>query len=102
MAQHTTVSLNTGAWVQLTNADAAAARVQNQGPYEIYVQATANTTPPTAGAAGLAGALYFRVSEGFEPTSTLANLFPGITSPVRLWAICTSPALSSSVSVSHA
>lgn len=98
MPQNTTITLDQGVWQQLTNADITAARVQNVGAYEVFVQATAGTTPP----ASLVGALQYGPGAGFDASSTLANLFPGVSGANRLWSMCTSQPLVGKVSVSHA
>lgn len=97
-ATNTTIDLNTGDWQQLTTADVSAARVQNVGAYELFIQATAGTTPPTSST----GALTYLPGQGFDASSTLANLFPGVTGANRLWAKCTAQPLSGRASVSHA
>lgn len=93
MAQHDTIQLSRTAWTQLTNADVTELRVQNITGAAVYIQATATATPPSADD----GSLVLEGYSAIAPDLTLDQLFPGVTSPARVWGKG-----SSSVSVSHA
>ncbi len=100
MAQrHVTLAITArDAWVILTNAvdnATTAARVQNTGAAVITVQATATATAPTSAQ----GAINLLPGDILPSTQTLAQLFPGVTSPAHIWGRCDADG---SVSVSHA
>ena len=95
MARNDTLSIPAATWTQLTNANAEAARVQNRSGYSVLLSATANTTAPTTAA----GAVELLPSQTLAADMTFAQLWPGITAPVRLWAYCDLPV---TLSVSHA
>lgn len=82
MAQNTDVTVAASSWTQLTDADASGpVTFQNKTGDVIWIKATVNTTAPT----NFLGSIRYEPNEG-EKKSTLAELFPGLTSPVRLWA----------------
>ena len=80
MAKHTTISLVADQWTQLTDADVLAITYQNQGPYTVYVVATADASAPT----DRGGALKYDEGHG-ELNSLLADMWPGIAGK-RVWA----------------
>lgn len=86
-----------GAWTKVCTADGTASgasvavtavRVQpSPGAYTCRVQVTATSTPPSADAAGLAGALFLYPQQGWAGNVTIADLYPGETSGhVWLWS----------------
>lgn len=82
MAQNTDITLTAGDWTQLTNADAAGdITFQNKTGDVIWVKATVDATKPT----NFDGAIRYELWEG-ESVQTIAELFPGLTAPDRLWA----------------
>lgn len=82
MAQNTDITLAAGAWTQLTDADAAGdITFQNKTGDAIWVKATVDATTPTS----FDGSIRYEPLEG-EAGQTIAELFPGLTSPDRLWA----------------
>lgn len=91
------VLLDTGTWKALTSGNATAACIQNQGPYDIYVQCTGGAAPTD-----LKGAKLYAPGQGFDASATLAQLWPHIASGWTLYAMCAAPQLASKVSVSHA
>lgn len=94
MAQNTTVTLTAGTWTQLTDADISALTFQNRSGYHMLVKATTDTTAPT----DTAGAIRYNPGQG-ERNVLLADLFPGLTAPVRIWALSDQAI---EVAVSHA
>jgi len=69
------------AWTLLTDADATVVTFQNLSPYPMQFKATADTTSPTSDIDGLV------YQPGFgESSGDITALFPGVTTPVRLWA----------------
>lgn len=101
MAKNDDVLVPKRTWTLLTNpADGAitSVRLQNLGGVPVRIQAKENTNP-----AGLAvdGALILRdPTDIFYATDTLVNLFPGVTTPLHLFAW--SPDGPTEISVSHA
>lgn len=94
MAQHTTVSGLPGAWVQLTNADAANVTFQNLADSAVLISGTTGATAPTS----TLGAFSYPPKSG-EVKKPLADMFPGIAA-VRLWAYSVGGNVQ--VAVSHA
>jgi len=94
MAQNTTVTLESGVWTQLTNADATSATFQNTGAYYMLVKGTTDATQPT----DAIGSIRYSPGQG-ECNTDLADLFPGLSGVARLWALCDE---SVGVFVSHA
>ena len=88
-------------WTLLTNpADGAitAVRLQNLGAVPVRIQAKATTDPSGL---SVGGALIMRdPTDIFYSTDTLASLFPGVTTPLHLFAWC--PTGTTEISVSHA
>lgn len=73
----------TDVWTELTDSEDAAGvvAIQNRGPYPITVFATTDGTAPEASVR--AGWVY---EAGEADARTLAEMFPGVDTPVRLWA----------------
>lgn len=94
MAQQTTVELTAATWTQLTNADAATITFQVQANAAVHLLGTSSAVAPTS----TDGALVYWSGQG-EVSRTLADMFPGVTTPVRLYAYCAQRA---NVIVSHA
>jgi hypothetical protein len=82
MAQNTTKDVAASTWVQLTNDDIAAATFQNNGSNAVMIVATTDATDPT----NSNDAIRYNPGAGERSTVTFAQLFPGVTSPVRLFA----------------
>jgi hypothetical protein len=95
MPQQTTITA-TSSPTLLTDANVTAITFQNTGPHPIYILGTANTTAPSAPPSGW---LVYQPGQG-ERNALLADLFPGVSSPARVWAV--SFAGNTSVLVSHA
>ncbi|KHQ50267.1 hypothetical protein [Mameliella alba] len=83
MARNEVVDFEGSGWVELTNAENASGvvAIQNRGVDPVRVLATTDGTAPAASEAG--GWSYL---PGEADARTLADMFPGLTSPVRLWA----------------
>lgn len=98
MAQNTTVYVTGGGittWTEITNAAVSTAiTFQNISQVPITMKATTGSTAPTDGTGGVV----YMPGQG-EQGKTLAELFPGLSSPVRLWG---NTPLGGSVMVSHA
>jgi hypothetical protein len=88
MARNSTVSLAATTYTQLTNADAAAVRVQNQSGYDVHLMATNGTTAPTT----TEGSVIIHAHETSAADLTVAHLWPYVTDGTftakRLWAYC--------------
>jgi hypothetical protein len=87
-------------WTILTDpADATitGVRLQNLGGFPVRIQAKADANAPET--LSVQGSLILGPGEIIYATDTLANLFPGVTSPLHLFAW--SPALVE-ISVNHA
>ena len=95
MARNENVTVPAETWTQLTNANASAVRVSNLSGFRIELQATSDTTAPTV----LDGTVPLDSGLTLNGDVTLASLYPGVTTPVRLWAFCR---FAVEVSVSHA
>lgn len=81
MARNDTVTCPAEQWTQLTANDATSVSFQNGSGSGIQLQATAGAVAPT----NLNGT--FRcIPGGTEFGLALADMFPGVTNPVRLWA----------------
>lgn len=101
MPRHTDVAAPKNTWVILTDsADASitGVRVQNLGEDILMIQARADTTLPS-GPTATDGAIRLKQGEILFSTDTLANLFPGVTSPLHLFGLS---ARALAASVSHA
>lgn len=94
MPQTATIQIPKETITQITNADAPVVTFQNTGGGNLLVKATVNSTPPT----DMSGALVYWPNQG-EKKVALADLFLGLTSPVRLWGYSDT---STSVFISHA
>lgn len=97
MAQNATVTV-TRTWTQLTNADATSITISNRGSEEIEIMGAASASAPAA-SDGVVGILMERGTAVVN--RTLADLFPGITTPVRVYAR-THPGGTSYARVGHA
>ena len=95
MPQNTTITYPANIWTQVTNADITAIRVQNQSVFTVKLQATSDSTAPS----NLNGVIELAGGETLAADLTIAQLFPGVTSAVRLWVYPTFPAV---LSISHA
>lgn len=80
MPQNTTVQVTTN-WTPLTDADVTSITFQNRGSLSMEVIATPNATAPLASDVGV----IYDGGQG-EANRLLADLFPGVTAPRRLWA----------------
>lgn len=99
MPRHADVTVPANVWTLLTDPDDVSitgVQLQNLSGTPMRVQAKADASPIglTVG-----GALLLLSIAPIAATDTLANLFPGVTSPLHLFAL--SPTLAE-VSVSHA
>ncbi len=95
MARNANVSVSAGAWTQLTADDAIYITLQNlHANQTIYIKGATSASAPT----DLEGAIKVGPGEGFE-NATLAELFRGLTSPVRVYAFTYYEAVP--VAVSH-
>ena len=101
MPRHDDVLVPKRTWTILTDSTDASitgVRLQNLGDYAVRIQAKADNDP-----AGLAVgvALILRAApDVIFSTDTLATRFPGVTSPLHLFAWC--PNGTTEISVSHA
>ena len=80
MPQKANVLLTKDTYTQLTNADAASAVIQVQGPGNVLLQGRNG-----AGAVDDVGAILFTPTSGLQSVA-LADLFPDIGTPNRLYA----------------
>lgn len=103
MAQTVTISIPAKSWTLITTAAVAAARVQNVGPYGVWVTATTAAVAPSDANVGMIGEIYLQSMHGFSGDLTLSELFPGtiVASPYTgyLWVWSNQAAR---ISVSHA
>jgi hypothetical protein len=83
MARNADVTLTAATWTQLTADDATVVAVQNKSGYEVIVMATTSASAPSASARD--GYVVRPFADGLY---TLATAFPGLTSPVRMYAYC--------------
>jgi hypothetical protein len=81
MAQNTTIVVPANTWTLLTDADVTTVTFQNQGSNSVLIKATADETEPT----DKTGALQYHPGTG-ENNMTVADVFLGVDTPVRLWA----------------
>lgn len=95
MARNATVPVPKATWTQLTNASASAIRAQNQSSHVVSLMATTTAVAPT----DFEGCLELEAGEILATDITLAELWPGVTTPSYVWAY--SP-IGAFVSVSHA
>ena len=82
-------------WTALTDADVDALTVSNRGQHGVFLQGRANTTAPTT----TAGAVPLLPGQVIAADITLAQLFPGVSTPVRVFAFAPEGAV---LSVQHA
>lgn len=94
MAQTTTIKTQPKTWTLLTDSDVSKITFQNTGRYEIFIKATESAVAPT----DKLGALSYLAGIG-ERNVLLTDLFPGITTPARVYAICNE---NGDVAVGHA
>ncbi len=95
MPYHGSQTIPAKTWIRVTTASVTALRLQSNGPYDMLVQATADTTEP----AGAGGALTLGRGKVILPDAPLASLFPGVAAAAHVWVWSAAPA---EVSVSHA
>jgi chitodextrinase len=81
MARSTTLDLAAYSWTQLTADDAAGITFQNLTGNNLWIQAMGSATAPTE----LKGSIVYKPDEG-ERNAALSDLFPGVTTPVRVYA----------------
>lgn len=79
-AQTTVIRVPGGQWTEITANDVEYAMFQNQTQREMFLTATTGAAP----AADADGIMYYP-AQG-ERKAWLADLFPGVTGAVRLWA----------------
>lgn len=84
MAQNTTINTTANSWVLLTDSDITEISFQNVGSNHVLIKGTNGATPPST----TAGAFRYNPGQG-ERKAALADLFPGVTSPNRLYAYAT-------------
>jgi hypothetical protein len=95
MAQNTTKDVAAATWVLLTDTDILAATFQNNGSNAVFIAGTADATEPT----NTLGAIRYNPGAGERSSVAIADLFPGVTAPVRLFAYAPS---GGQVFISHA
>lgn len=101
MPKHDDVLVSKREWTILTDpADASitGVRLQNLGGHSVRIQAKADTDP--AGLTVDGALILLSAGDTIFSTDTLAALFPGVTSPLHLFAWCANG--STEISVSHA
>jgi len=94
MAQQGRVSVPASTWTQVTNGDVTNITFQCFANAPVFIKATAGAVAPTT----TEGALRYRSGYG-EVDKAIASLFPGVTSPTRVYAFCEAGA---QVEVGHA
>ena len=94
MPRNTNIQIPAVTWTQLTDENVTNIRVQNHGSSPIYVMATNGAVAPTS----VNGAIVLHSGEFFSADVTLAELFPGVSGPNRVYAYSNA---SVPVSVSH-
>lgn len=95
MAQHDTLELDALTWTLITSNNVTALRVTNLGTEAVWLQATATAVAPST----TDGALPLHPTETLATDLTLEQLFPGVASPARVYAMS---AVAGRLSVSHA
>jgi hypothetical protein len=98
---HSTIALVSGQWTLLTATNVTALRIQNISGYEVKIQATVGTTPPTDDAAGHAGEMELLPNQGWDADVALSARFGGVSGANRVWAYAVFND-AASVSVSYA
>lgn len=96
MPRNTTVTVPEDAWTELTNADVTSCTVVNVRGDEVWV--VAGSSLPTGNYA-MVGSIPLRETEGLI-NATLADIWKGVASPVRLYAYCETGTVD--VMISHA
>lgn len=99
MPQSANIPLAARAWTPLTSAAVTALRVQNLTRWPILLQATVGAAPPTADAAGKAGAIKLGEDMVLGADRLLSEVWPGVTGANRVYAWTD---IDGEVSVSHA
>lgn len=94
MPRQTSIEVGVTA-TQLTDANVTAITFQNTGGNALYVYATNGVTPPSV--ASLDGWVKYLPGQG-ERNVALADLFPGIASANRVWAVALAPGVDCLVS----
>lgn len=95
-ARHDPVNVTPGAAVAVSDGSVSAIRINNLAAGEVFLQATATSTPP----ANRNGAQRLGPYGTLAADLSLANLFPGVgAGPFWVWAFADTPA---TLSVSHA
>ncbi|MEL6959718.1 MAG: hypothetical protein AAGL89_12285 [Pseudomonadota bacterium] len=92
MAFHDDVSLPSGQWKEVTNADVEEIRIQNRSGYQVLLQRSDDAEPSAAGGALEIGSSLVLFHERLDVA------WPG-ASGSRVWAFCEHEA---TLSVSHA
>ena len=93
MARNANVALTAGTWTQLTADDATTVCAQNKSSQDVIVMATTSASAPAIGAKD-----GYTLKSGESASFTLATAFPGLTSPVRMYALSS---IAATVFVSH-
>lgn len=83
-AQNETISLSIDTWKSITANSVSAITAQNTGNADIWIMATTAATAPTGGAEGIR----LKPGIGVDSTKSLAELFPGLTTPAYVYAYC--------------
>lgn len=94
MARNADVNLTAGTWTELTADDASVVALQNKSGFDVIVMATTSASAPSASSRD--GYILRPYTDGYY---LLASSFPGLTSPIRMYALCTYAAVT--VFVSH-
>jgi hypothetical protein len=77
----------TTVYQDITLGDITSISLQNRGGNEVEIFATNTNTAPVASEAGfMIGAMSSDTGSGKIMPSTMAELFPNVTTPTRLWA----------------
>lgn len=95
MAQHSNVTIPAATWTMITSSDVTSLRIQNIGTFASDIQATTGQVAPTSNA----GAINLDAGQVIPADLTLADLFPGVSNGVRVWAYSDNE---TTLSVSHA
>ena len=95
MPRHANVSCPSSAPTLLTTNDVTSCRITNVSGLPVVIQATATAVAPISSAGGVP----LRGYQTWAADLSIADMFPGVTTPVRLWAFADTDAL---LSVSHA
>lgn len=94
-ARQADVAVPANTWTLLTDgATTGNITISSRYHYDLFLKPTTDGTAPTT----MAGAVAYYPRQG-ESGKTIAELFPGLTSPSRVWAYCSEATV---VNVSHA